>query len=309
MLKPMICVFSFLMAATVQAELLSAEQLPGYFEAAPERVVSYDLSVVDTLVSLGVTPVGVPSSVFTGHLQALNELPKAGSLFEPDVAALESLNPQLLIVGGRSRNTAEQLSKIAPTINFADEQLKFLEQNAKTSRSLGQLFAKEALVEKQLEQIQTNVAQLHDLTQNQTGLMLFTMNGNVMAHAPGDRFGYMHELTGLTPVLPAAKPNANTSRPEPNSPEAKKLAQERINTLQNALASNPDWLIVLDRSAINGGTKTAQETLSKHPVISQSAAFKDNRVIYVDPNGWYIIGSGLQNLTQITEQFLTEMQR
>lgn len=65
---------------------------------------------------------------------------------------------------------------------------------------------------------------------------------------------------------------------------------------------------MLDRGAINGAEKTAADTLAKHPEISQTRAYKEGRVFYADPNGWYIIGGGLTNLKNITADMLTAME-
>lgn len=39
----------------------------------------------------------------------------------------------------------------------------------------------------------------------------------------------------------------------------------------------------------------------------RTRAFKEGRVHYVDPNGWYVTGGGLNNMKAITESLLAAM--
>lgn len=49
--------------------------------------------------------------------------------------------------------------------------------------------------------------------------------------------------------------------------------------------------------------------LANHPVLSQTRAFKEDRVHYVDPNGWYVIGGGLNSLKAATDALLAVMKK
>src|SRR5690606_6999360 len=174
--------------------------------------------------------------------------------------------------------------------------------------ALASVFAKEEQAQGAINAIESDVKALHEANKGKTGALLFVVNNNVIAHAPGDRFGYAYELTGLESVLPARDPNEPVApRPEAGSPEAKAAAEARAKTISTLAKAEPDWLIVLDRGAINGAGKTAAATLENHPELSQTSTCKAGRVVYVDPNGWYIIGSGLTNLKAITESLLAQM--
>lgn len=85
------------------------------------------------------------------------------------------------------------------------------------------------------------------------------------------------------------------------------MQQDRAQQIIDVAESSPDWLLVLDRGAINGGKKTAGKTLAEHPQLSQTKAYKEGRVVYLDPNGWYITGGGLNNLRQISADLLETM--
>ena len=279
-------------------------------EQPPAKIASFDLAVLDSLNVLGVDVAGVPKSTYTGKLAKFNDATQVGTLFEPDYDALKKLAPDLIFAGGRSQKAVPELNKIAPTATLNGKPTAFLESFRKNNLALAQAFQKDDAAQHALHAIDEDVKALHALNQNKTGLFLFIINGNVMAHVPGDRFGYAYELAGLKSVLPAKAADAPAAeRPEPGSEAAKAAASARAETLKTAAKAEPDWLIVLDRGAINGGEKTAADTLAKHPDLSQTQAYKQGRVFYVDPNGWYVVGGGLANLKAITTDMLAAMKK
>ena len=50
------------------------------------------------------------------------------------------------------------------------------------------------------------------------------------------------------------------------------MQQDRAQQIIDVAESSLDWLLVLDRGAINGGKKTAGKTLAEHPQLSQTKA-------------------------------------
>jgi iron complex transport system substrate-binding protein len=274
----------------------------------PEKIVAYDLGVLDTLHALGVPVVGVPKSTYGGTLADFDKTTVVGTLFEPDYAVLGQIKPDLIFAGSRSLKAMPELQKTAPTVNYTPDPLAFVASVQASGKALGKAFNKEAQAEAAIAKLDKTLESLHAANKGKTGLFLFTINGNLMTHAPGDRFGYAYELAGLNSVLPATDPNAPVqARPEAGSPEAKLAAEKRAETLSKAIQADPDWLVVLDRGAINDGKKTAAETLAKHPELSQSRAYKEGRVYYADPNGWYVVTSGLANLQAISADMLKSM--
>jgi iron complex transport system substrate-binding protein len=276
--------------------------------STPANVVTFDLAVLDTLNTLGVSVAGVPKSTYEGSLAKFKDTAVVGTLFEPDYEALKKVEPDLIFAGGRSQKAMPKLAEIAPTVAVENDRAAFLPAFKASTLSLGKAFDKEAQAVAELDKIQKNVDELHRINKGKTSAFLFTINGRLMPHVPGDRFGYSHELTGLSSVLPPKDADAPAqARPEPDSPEAKAAAQKLAQAISSIAQADPDWLIVMDRGAINGGKKTGAETLAAHPEISQTSAYKEGRVYYADPNGWYVIGGGLSNLQSITSDMLAKM--
>ncbi|MDX3905879.1 MAG: ABC transporter substrate-binding protein [Pigmentiphaga sp.] len=278
--------------------------------SAPKTVATFDLGVLDTLDALGVPVAGVPKSSYEGALSRYNSTPVIGTLFEPDYAALKQLKPDLIIASGRSRRAVPELSAIAPTVTLGANTDGFIASFKADTLALGKAFGKEAEAAAALDRIQKQFDALHRVNQGKTGAFLFVANKNVMAHAPGDRFGYAYELAGLTSVVPRREPAAApATRPAAGSPEAKAAAAKRAEEIRALAQAEPDWLIVLDRGAINGAEKTAAATLAAHPEISRTRAFREGRVYYASPNAWYVVGTGLNNLHAISADMLQAMKK
>lgn len=311
-MKNMLYFFSLMLviSGSMTVHAFELEHSEGRIEQqqSPQRIVTFDLAVLDSLHTLGVAVAAVPGSKYEGALEAFNRVPVAGTLFEPDYDALAQLQPDLIFAGGRSGKAIPKLAKLTPVATYGRDTRNFMQDVVANNLALARAFGKEEQARLLLEHIQANFKTLQARNQGKTGAFLFTINGMVMAHAPGDRFGYSYDLTGLTPVLAQRTTRAAAvTRPEPGSPEAKAMQQARAQQIIDVAESSPDWLLVLDRGAINGGEKTAGKTLAEHPQLSQTKAYKEGRVVYLDPNGWYIIGGGLNNLMQISEDLLETM--
>ncbi|MCV2491608.1 iron-siderophore ABC transporter substrate-binding protein [Geodermatophilus sp. YIM 151500] len=93
--------------------------------AEPERVVVLDTGELDSVVALGVTPVGaVTTDVATGFLSYLQEpaegVEQVGTIGEPDLEAIAALGPDLILSNQvRHEDLYDELAQIAPTV-FAE---------------------------------------------------------------------------------------------------------------------------------------------------------------------------------------------
>jgi iron complex transport system substrate-binding protein len=87
---------------------------------SPSRVAVFDLSALDTLNALGVEVAGVAGDIFPPYLSqyAEDRYAKLGTLFEPDLEAVNALRPDLAITGGRSSPRYPQLASMVTTIDM-----------------------------------------------------------------------------------------------------------------------------------------------------------------------------------------------
>ncbi len=89
----------------------------------PQRVVVLDTDALDTVITLGVKPVGAvtpeggaPISTYLPS-DKLAGIKQVGLIMEPNLEAIDGLNPDLIISSkARDEKSYKELSKIAPTV-------------------------------------------------------------------------------------------------------------------------------------------------------------------------------------------------
>src|SRR3954451_2733811 len=169
----------------------------------PETVVVFDVGVLSTLDSLGVDVAGVPDAVFPEALAQYggDEYPKVGSLFEPDYEAVNALEPDLIIVAGRSAAVYPELAEIAPTVDLTVDNSDFFPSFEGRATSLAEIFGAEDEVADRLRVLDERITQVHEAAQG-AGDALFVMTNasELSAYGPGTRFGFVYDQVGLTPA-------------------------------------------------------------------------------------------------------------
>lgn len=90
--------------------------------ANPQRIVVLDTGELDSLVALGIKPVGAVTVFQDGEFQAylkdkLDGVKKVGTVTQPNLEAVAALKPDLILSSElRHKALYEQLSQIAPTV-------------------------------------------------------------------------------------------------------------------------------------------------------------------------------------------------
>ncbi|WP_411906389.1 ABC transporter substrate-binding protein [Rhizobium mayense] len=101
---------------------LKAAGLPGTSNNATLRIAALDWGIAATLVSLGVTPVGVPAPAWYDRYVVDPSLPASvvdvGLLFTPNFELLQALAPELIVATPLLQQAAPMLQRIAPV--YAD---------------------------------------------------------------------------------------------------------------------------------------------------------------------------------------------
>lgn len=123
---------------------------------SPQRVVTLDWGVAETLVALGVPPVGVPDTAGYADWVAEPPLPpetvNLGSRFEPNLELIRSLSPDLIVLIPFQASLEPLLRRIAPTLILSVHEGQPHPYDAATeatrtlARHLGREAAAEALI-------------------------------------------------------------------------------------------------------------------------------------------------------------------
>lgn len=255
---------------------------------SPKKVIVFDPAVLDTLDAMKIEVAGVPKSgtrlpEFLAKYSGDQYL-DAGTLFEPKYEALSSAGPDLIIAGGRTRDAYDKLSAIAPTISMDVDEHQFMNSFTQRVEQLGTIFGKEDEAKKQLADFKKNIAQTHEKATNAgSALVLMVSGGKMSAYGPKSRFGFIFDELGFKPAteFPDAGRHGN------------------VVTSEFLLSVNPEWLFILDRDSAIGrpGGESAQQVLD-NPLIHKTAAWQNNRVIYLDSASLYIAG-GLQSYQEL----------
>lgn len=128
------------------------------FESPPQNVIALDWGLAETVLSLGVQPIGVADAA--GYRQWVVEptLPQAvtdvGSRREPNLELLTELKPDVILISKHMAAAYAQLNKIAPVLVYTlyDDQRAPLQAAQSATRSLGLLLDKQAQAEHVIEQ-------------------------------------------------------------------------------------------------------------------------------------------------------------
>lgn len=294
-MKPLLFVLA-LLSLPVHGEVkIVHQQGTAVFESKPEKVLTFDLSALDTLDTLGVPVQGVVKQYLPEYLARYrqDEFENIGSMFEPDFEKVASMAPDLIIVASRSSNSYPMLSQIGPTIDMSVWGDDFLEKFNHGVRDLARLFEVEALAESRLSSLNRKVEKVRALAAGAgNALIVMTNGGKLSAYGPGSRFGLIHDELGLEPVMKNLKA---ASHGDPIS-------------FEFILQQDPDWLFVLDRdSAVGAGSTSARATLDNE-LIHQTRAFQNDRIVYLNTVNWYLVGNGLTSVTAMVDEVLAALE-
>lgn len=259
-------------------------------EADPASVVTFDIATLDTLDAIGAgdAVVGIPDVVLPDYLSQYADLPKVGTLFEPDFEAVAELEPELIVTAARSTGQYDELSQIAPTIDLTGAYAGRFDPTAGLERAaqLGEIFGKEDEAAELTADIEELVSTI-EAEATGTALVLSISGGEYGAFGEGSRFGYFFDELGWTPAVAAADlPGAE------GSPHGDTVTNEFI------LTANPDWIFAFDRGAATGEGATAQATLDNE-LVARTTAAQEDHIVALPASELYIVINGLTAIENV----------
>lgn len=261
----------------------------------PQTVVVFEYAALDTLDALGVEITGVVKGTLPSHLQgyASDDFENVGTLFEPDYELINSLEPDLIIIGGRSSATLPEMEAIAPTIDLTYEWVDPMTDIEAHTRTLGRIFGFEGDVEARLAAINARLTEVQTASASGgTALIVLTSAGEVTAYGPGSRFGIVHDVLGVAPAVENVE--------EATHGEA--ISFEFI------LEANPSILYVVDRDAAIGAEGEAAAQVLDNELVHQTEAWQEDRVFYVDAGAWYLSFGGLTSIETLISEVASSLE-
>ncbi len=256
----------------------------------PQRVVVFDFGTLDTLEALDLDVIGLPKANLPSYLAEYdnNKYLDFGNLKEPNFEAIHGAKPDFIVISHRQAPLYEQFTEIAPTINLAIDNQHYLDSVTGNMRTLGKVFGKESDAEKEIKAIEDKVAKVRAKTANmdETALILLVNGGKISAYGPGSRFGIIHDVLGL-------KPADDTLQAE--------ATHGQTVSFEYVMAKNPDYIFVVDRSAVVGNSDQSAKEVIENALIQNTNAYKNGNITYLDPNVWYLSGGGFKSTEKMID--------
>ncbi|MGF9858695.1 Fe(3+) dicitrate ABC transporter substrate-binding protein [Priestia endophytica] len=249
---------------TVQHELGKTE-----ITGTPKRVVTLELSFVDSLNALGVEPVGIADDNKKDMIEKLvdkkMDYTSVGTREQPNLEVISSLQPDLIIADAqRHKAIYKELQQIAPTVVLKSRESTY-EENLDAFTTIAKAMNKEEQGKKRLEEHKQTMKDLKEkLADNEKATVLpaVVRDTSFQAHTSSSYDGQLLEQLGF------------------KNPIDTKDAYAQMN-LEQLSKIDPDILILA-----NNEGKLLTDEWKDNPLWKDLKAVKNNQVYNVDRDLW-----------------------
>lgn len=257
----------------------------------PKRVVVFDYGVADILKNLGVDAVvGLPKN---GKMPEIlsnysdDKYTNVGSLKETDFEAVESLNPDLIIIGGRQAEDIDSFKEIAPTVNLAVDGQDYMNSFKTVVTDLGNLFDKQDEAKKAIDEIEAKIAKVNKTVTEKglTASVVMANEGSISAFSAKSRYGLIYNGLGFT----EADKNID------DSTHGQQVSFEYF------LENKSDYVFVVDRGAVTGKGEAASK-LFDNEVMNKTEVSKNGNIVYLNSVIWYTMTGGIESTNQMMDE-------
>lgn len=276
-------------AVTAQsAEKVTIKHLSGETEVIkkPKKVVLFDFGVYDSMQKLGLgdnvvaLPTANAPAYVKGSIPASME--NAGGMKQPDLAKIEQLKPDLIVITGRQGKSYEALSKIAPTINLGSDSKHYIESVKANLMVLGDLYGNQKAVDEQIIQLDKTIADAQKKAADAKKKVLVLMHNDGKL-IPSNQAVVYDVVKAQRAELPIDE-NADKSK-------------RRVVDTKTIAQANPDVILIVDRSEAIGAGKL-EKSVFEDTNIQETKAYKDSKITYLQSDLWYLSGGGFVSLTE-----------
>ena len=255
------------------------------------KIAVMDYTSLDTFVALGASDkvIGLPlSSAVPSSLASFKDGKYAdfGAVNNVNLEKLAAAQPQLVISADRLQKQTDALKQIAPTYHYSIDTNNYWQSFHEQTLNLAKIVGKTTEAEQKLQALDAEAAKLSEKTKGKTALIVLVNNDKLMAFGQHSRFGLIHDKLGFTPADASIKVGTH----------GQSISYEYI------AEKNPDYLFVIDRaSAVTGKSGGAQAALD-NDIVKQSKAAKENHIVYLDANNWYLMNGGLNAMHEMVAE-------
>ena len=257
----------------------------------PKRVVVFDYGVADILKNLGVDAVvGLPKN---GKMPEIlsnysdDKYTNVGSLKETDFEAVESLNPDLIIIGGRQAEDIDNFKEIAPTVNLAVDGQDYMNSFKTVVTDLGNLFDKQDEAKKAIDEIEAKIAKVNKTVTEKglTASVVMANEGSISTFSAKSRYGLIYNGLGF----------AEVDKNIDDSTHGQQVSFEYF------LENKSDYVFVVDRGAVTGKGEAASK-LFDNEVMNKTEVAKNGNIVYLNSVIWYTMTGGIESTNQMIDE-------
>lgn len=282
--------------ADAETASVTIEDNTGEHEIAtpPASVVALDNRTFQTLSDWGIDLAAGAVALMPDTVSYIDDdaIVDVGLHSEPDLEAIVAVEPDLIISGQRFTQHNAAIAELVPDATIVDleprEGEPFDEELKRQTVTLGEIFGMQdeaqALVDDFDEAVERAKAAYDDAD---TVMAVNTSGGEIGYLAPtvGRSLGPIYDILGLTPALEIADAS--------DDHQGDDISVEAI------AASDPDWLLVLDRDAVFAAETPdyvqASEILENSEALAGVTAVADEQIVYM-PTDTYL-NEGIQTYT------------
>ncbi len=255
------------------------------------KIAVMDYTSLDTIVALGASDkvIGLPlSSAVPTSLASFKDGKYAdfGAVNNVNLEKLAAAQPQLVISADRLQKQTDALKQIAPTYHYSIDTNNYWQSFHEQTLNLAKIVGKTSEAEQKLKALDEEAAKLSEKTKGKTALIVLVNNDKLMAFGQHSRFGLIHDKLGFTPADASIKVGTH----------GQSISYEYITE------KNPDYLFVIDRASAVTGKSGGAEAALNNDIIKQSKAAKENHIVYLDANNWYLMNGGLNAMHEMVTE-------
>lgn len=257
----------------------------------PETIAVFDLGILTSFSELGIpidaedgfASLGTP---LPSELQELADTPLSlGTAFEPDLEALNAMEPDLIVVAARSSGLYPDLVdlNIAPVVDltqFDAEGTDYFDEFARNHRNIGEIFCVQDTVETVLSDLQADIdAVAAAAPAAGDALVLVTTGVEVTAFGPGAfRFGQVYDTYGFISA------DESLARDETHGEPV---------SFEFIAEAAPEVIFVVDRAGAIGGEGETAAAILDNALVDATPAGMNDKIYYVDSFNWYVVFNGI----------------
>jgi len=290
------------------ASTVTVEDNTGTHEIStpPASVVALDNRTFQTLSDWGVDLSAAAVALMPDTVSYVDDdgIVDLGLHTEPDLEALVAVEPDLVISGQRFTQHNEAIADLVPDATIIDleprEGEPFEAELTRQVTVLGEIFDKQDEAQKLVDEFEAAVERAKNAYDESDTVMAVNTSGGTIGYlAPtvGRSLGPIYDMLGLTPALEVAEATDDHQGDE--------ISVEAI------AASNPDWILVLDRDAVFADETPdyvqASEILESTEALASVTAVKDAQIVYM-PTDTYL-NESIQTYTTFLNDFADALEK